>query len=127
VLAIDDIDASLRAAATVRKHFPNLKIYARARNRNHAYKLMELGVDVIRRETLLSSLDMARVLLEGLGLSAFEAEKTVQTFHKHDEQRLLAHFDMRHDEDRMAQLAQEWAKELEDLFEQDAAGEAAQQ
>jgi len=125
VLAIDDVDASLRAAATVRKHFPNLKILARARNRNHAYKLMELGVEVIRRETLLSSLDMARVLLETLGLPAFEAEKTVQTFQKHDEQRLLAHFDMRDDEDRMAELAQEWAKELEELFEQDSARETA--
>ncbi len=125
VLAIDDVDSSLRTASTVARHFPRLKIYARARNRAHAYKLMELGVEVIRRETLLSSLDLARALLEGLGLPEYDAEKTVQTFRRHDEQRLHAHFDMRDDEDRMAQLAQEWAKELEQLFEQDAADEAA--
>ncbi len=126
VLAIDDVEASLRTAETVARHFPNLRIYARARNRAHAYKLMELGVTVIRRETLLSSLDMARELLEALGLPAYEAEKTVQTFRRHDEQRLQAHFDMRDDEDRMAELAKEWARELEELFEQDSTGETAQ-
>jgi len=126
VLAIDDIDASLRTAETVTRHFPTLKIYARARNRAHAYKLMELGITVIRRETLHSSLDMARVLLKDLGLPDFDAEKTVETFRQHDEQRLHAHFDMRNDEDRMAELAKEWAKELEELFEQDSAREPAQ-
>ncbi len=126
VLAIDDVEASLRTAETVTRHFPNLKIYARARNRAHAYKLMELGVTVIRRETLLSSLDMARELLEALGLPAYDAEKTVQTFRRHDEQRLQAHFDMRDDEDRMAEAAKEWARELEELFDQDSTGETAQ-
>ncbi|HET6720875.1 MAG TPA: monovalent cation:proton antiporter-2 (CPA2) family protein, partial [Rhodocyclaceae bacterium] len=36
VLAIDDIEASVKTAAMVRKHYPHLKIYARARNRLHA-------------------------------------------------------------------------------------------
>src|SRR5512147_3196815 len=35
VLAIDDIDASVKTAQMVRKHYPHLKIYARARNRIH--------------------------------------------------------------------------------------------
>ena len=53
VLAIDDVEASVRAAEVVRRHFPDLKIYARARNRAHAYRLMELGIDVVWRETFL--------------------------------------------------------------------------
>jgi len=36
VLAIDDVEASLRTAENTRRHFPKLKIYARARNRFHA-------------------------------------------------------------------------------------------
>jgi hypothetical protein len=31
----------VRTAEVVRKHFPDLKIYARARNRQHAYRLMK--------------------------------------------------------------------------------------
>ncbi len=60
VLAIDDVEKSLLTAETLRKHFPHLKIYARARNRFHAYRLMDTGVDYIMRETLLSSLRPGR-------------------------------------------------------------------
>ncbi|MGH8454885.1 MAG: cation:proton antiporter, partial [Nevskiales bacterium] len=59
VLAIEDIEHSLRTAQTVRRHFPDLRIIARARNRQHVYRLMDLGVGVINRDTYLSSLDMA--------------------------------------------------------------------
>ena len=47
VLAIDDVESSLKTAELVRKHFPHLKIYARARNRRHVHQLMDLGVEVI--------------------------------------------------------------------------------
>ncbi len=126
VLAIDDVEASLRTAETVRQNFPHLKIYARARNRQHAYRLMEVGAQVIQRETLLSSLDVGRRVLEGLGFSAGEAARTTDMFHDHDVKRLEEHFEMRHDEERMARLAREWALELEELFEQDAAEERAE-
>jgi hypothetical protein len=51
VLAIDDIEASVKTARTVARHFPNLTIIARARNRRHEYHLMDLGVEHIFRET----------------------------------------------------------------------------
>ncbi len=41
VLAIDEMDASLRTAEIVRTYFPDLKILARARNRQHAFALMD--------------------------------------------------------------------------------------
>lgn len=119
VLAIDDIDASLRTARIVSKHFPRLKILARARNRKHAYQLMDLGITTIWRETLLSSLDMARAVLVGLGLEKPEAEHAVEAFKRHDEKRLRAHHELHDDEERMAYLAQQAARELEELFEQD--------
>ncbi len=126
VLAIDDVEASTRTAETVRRHFPHLKIYARARNRQHAYRLMEAGAEVVQRETLLSSLDIGRQVLEGLGFSVAEAARTTQMFHDHDVRRLIEQFEMRHDDERMMRLAREWAVELEDLFERDAAQEKAE-
>ncbi len=121
VLAVDDMDASIHTAETVVKHFPHLKIYARARNRQHAYRLMDLGVTMLRRETFLSSLDLAREVLQGLGMGAAEAEKTVATFKVHDERRLFEHYTHYTDEEKMRSLAKAGAKELEEMFARDAA------
>ncbi len=123
VLAIDDVDASVRTAEVVRRHFPNLKIYARARNRSHAYRLMELGIDVVWRETFLTSLDMARTLLVDLGLSEYAADRSIELFRDSDERRLYSLYGEHQNEERMRELAKRAAKELEDLFAQDAANE----
>lgn len=123
VLAIDDVEASVRTAAVVRRHFPNLKIYARARNRSHAYRLMELGINVVWRETFLTALDMARELLINLGLSEYAADRSVRLFRENDEQRLYSLYGEHQNEERMLELAKKAAKELEDLFAQDAADE----
>jgi glutathione-regulated potassium-efflux system ancillary protein KefC/glutathione-regulated potassium-efflux system protein KefB len=120
VLAIDDVESSLRVAETVIRHFPHLKIFARARNRAHAYRLMELGIAVVWRETFLSSLDMARHVLEGLGLPDYEAERVTERFRAHDEQRLYGHFGQHQDQKRMQVLAKKAAEELRDLFAEDA-------
>jgi len=121
VLAIDDPDASVRTAEMVRTHFPNLQIFARARNRAHAYRLMELGIPVIWRETFLSSLDMAQAVLKGIGLSDYAAERAVQLFREHDERRLYSLFGEHRNEQRMQMLAKKFAQELEEQFAQDAA------
>jgi len=52
VLAIDDVEASLKTAALVRQHFPDLPILARARNRTHFFQLRDLGIKMIYREHL---------------------------------------------------------------------------
>lgn len=120
VLAIDDVAASLRTATIVRRHFPNLTIYARARNRKHAYQLMDLGVTIIRRETFLSSIGLAQEVLQGLGLTKGESERVVRTFRRHDEARLAAHHALHTDEEKMIYLAKKSAEELEELFDEDA-------
>jgi len=121
VLAIDDMEASLRTAETVVKNFPHLKVYARARNRQHAYRLMDLGVTMLRRETFLSSLDLARQVLVGLGMDEAEAQRTVAAFREHDERRLFEHYTHYGDEEKMRSLAKAGAKELEEMFARDAA------
>jgi monovalent cation:proton antiporter-2 (CPA2) family protein len=120
VLAIDDIEASVRTVETVRKHFPNLKIYARARNRFHAYRLLDHGVDNLMRETYLSSLELGKQVLLGLGFAEWDASDTVSTFHEHDERSLLRQHAVYHDETKLIQSAKDAAKELEELFESDS-------
>ena len=121
VVAIDDMDASLRTVETAVRHFPHLQIYARARNRQHAYRLMDLGVRVIKREAFLSALDLTREVFRGLGMSAKDAENTVRTFREHDERRLAEHHTHYTDEEKMRSLAKVGARELEEMFMPDAA------
>ena len=120
VLAIDDVEASLKTAAVVRKSFPKLEIYARARNRQHAYRLMDLGIIIIWRETFVSSLELTRDLLVGLGETQKQADEFIDIFQNHDRMRLFEHYTHHSDDEKMQDLAKEGAKELEEMFARDA-------
>jgi len=127
VLAIDDEAASLRTAQTVRAHFPELKIIARARNRHHAYELMDLGINVLQRETFLSSLELAGDAMKALGMKSAEVDRAKRLFRAHDEKRLFEHYDAADDETRYAKLVMEAATELEEQFERDAREHAGEE
>ena len=120
VLAVDDVESSLRIAETVTRNFPNLQIYARARNRQHAYRLMDLGITTLQRDTLLSSLALTKDVLMGVGMTAANAERTINTFKDHDEKRLFEHHTHYGDSEKMRSLAKAAAKELEEMFDRDA-------
>jgi glutathione-regulated potassium-efflux system ancillary protein KefC/glutathione-regulated potassium-efflux system protein KefB len=119
ILAISDVEASIRTVETLNKHFPNLKILARARNRQHALRLMELGVRYIVRETYFSGLELAQQTLETLGLTRADAEDSIRKFRTIDEKALRAQLEFKDDEQKLIQNAQLVAKELERLFESD--------
>ncbi len=124
VLAIDDVDASVRTAEMVRRHFPDLPIYARARNRNHVHRLMDLGVTVIHRETFRAALDITEDVLKGLGFSKGDAARTVDIFKAQDEKRLIEGYENFSDEQKMVELAKAYAEELEAQFAADEAERA---
>jgi len=119
VLAIDDVEASVKTAAIVRKHFPHVPILARARNRVHLFRLRDLGVKLIWRETFSASLDMARHTLLSLGFGIAASERAVSLFKQHDEQRLDAQYAVQHDEAQLIQTSREAAAQLQELFESD--------
>jgi glutathione-regulated potassium-efflux system protein KefB len=124
VLAIDDVEASVRTAEVVRSKYPDLPVYARARNRAHAHRLLDLGVTHLQRETLLSAIDVTRELLMGLGFSEREAGRITSTFRKHDERRLIEDYKLATDLEKLQERARSDTKTLEKLFEEDAKEEA---
>ena len=119
VLAIDDVDASLKTAAVVRRHFPQLPILARARNRVHLYRLRDLGIDAIERETFQSSLDTARQALVLTGMSAEQAARAAAIFRAHDVGLLDLQYAVRQDEQQFIQTTAQAAAQLQELFEAD--------
>ena len=54
VVTTADPDANLRAVRVIRRLFPHVKVIARARNRQHAFRLLDLGVDRVIRENGLA-------------------------------------------------------------------------
>ena len=120
VLTADDPEVNLRIAELVRREFPNLKIVARARNRQHAFRLLDLGIAQPVRETFYSSLKMTRQTLELLGLSPAYAADRVERFRRHDDQLLQTQAQLLDDEGKLVQSAQEALVDLQDLFEADA-------
>ena len=125
VLAIDDVEASVHTARVVRKHFPNLPILARARNRVHYFRLRDLGVKTIYRETFPSSLEVAHQALLRTGIGITAAERAITLFKHHDEAQLAAQYAVHHDEGMLIQTAREAAEQLRELFEADASGPLA--
>jgi glutathione-regulated potassium-efflux system ancillary protein KefC len=119
VLAIEDVERSLATARVVRKNFPNLTIFARARNRQHAYALMDLGIEHVVRDTFYSSLVISERLLIALGLSESDSRRTVETFRDHDVARLHKQRHMAGDINLMAKDNKQWIRELEEMFKED--------
>ena len=119
VLTADDAETSIRTARLVKRIYPHLKIYVRARNRQHVFKLMDLGMNGIVRETFHSSLVLTQDVLVGLGLTPETAAERVETFRKHDEEVLKTQYLVYDDEAALMQNAKDALVDLERLFEAD--------
>jgi glutathione-regulated potassium-efflux system ancillary protein KefC/glutathione-regulated potassium-efflux system protein KefB len=120
VLAIDDVEASVKTAQLIRQYFPHLKIFARARNRQHAFRLMDLDVRYIIRETLVSSLEMSVQVLEALGQSKSKAVETVHRFRVYDEATMAKQHAVKDDEKKFLATTRDSAEQLMHLFEADS-------
>lgn len=120
VVAIDDMVASIKVVELAQRHFPNVKIYARARNRQHAYQLLALGVNMFIRETFEASLSLSQKVLEGLGIDPKSAKESIEKFAAYDETMMRTTYIHRHDEKKLVESARQYAAELESLFNTDA-------
>jgi monovalent cation:proton antiporter-2 (CPA2) family protein len=121
VVALPDAEAVVKVSQLAREHFPQAKIYARARNRRVAHSLMDVGVHDFVRETFLSSLRLGELVLLGLDFNEDDARRTVEAFRERDEQMLIDQHEFYDDETKVIQTAAQVSAELNSLFEADAA------
>jgi len=89
ILAIDDEEAVRRAAERLREKYPQVKIFARARERMSEVALLDLDLDLIVRDTLESSIKLARHSLLALGFGENAATAIIEEFRKRDRERLF--------------------------------------
>ena len=120
VVAVDDIDDSLKLVDMARREFPDLAIVARARNVTHYYDLMDRGVQVIERETFESSLMLGRHTLEMLGYGAWQARQLTQRFKLRNVQGLLRVYPHYKNQEQYLSASKQARDELEAMMAQDA-------
>jgi Kef-type K+ transport system membrane component KefB/voltage-gated potassium channel Kch len=85
VVAIDDRERAVEMVEHVRRHYPQIKILARAFDVNHLYLLKQAGADIALREVFDASLVLGMEALKQLGLHPFKVEKMARAFRHHDE------------------------------------------
>jgi len=119
VMAMDDPETNLRAVRLVRRLYPGATVLARARNRQHAWKLMDMSAEPFR-EVFGSSLEASERVLTALGIPDSVARDHVQRFREHDEQLLKAQHLVYDDEAAVMQTSRDARADLMQLFEADA-------
>lgn len=86
VITMDAPAAAERVAATIRGEWPSLPILARARDQEHARRLLTLGATDVVPETIEASFDLAEVVLKSLGHSPEASRQLVAE--RREEERL---------------------------------------
>jgi voltage-gated potassium channel Kch len=119
VVAIDEPEKTVEIVHLVRKHFPHLKILARASDRRNAYELIRGGADVIQRETFSSALEMGTEVLKLLGVRSYKAHRAASTFQRHDEEVLQEMAQLAGDESALIARSRQMSQDLAQLLQSD--------
>ncbi len=119
IAAIDNPGVNLQLVEMLRKHFPHLRVLARARNRNDAYELIDLGVENLYRETLYTAVHLGVDALVEMGFRKYTATRQGQQFIKYDQETTWRLAKKRHDKMAYMVTVQEEVELQEDLLRRD--------
>lgn len=98
ISAVDGPHIADSLVRTVNKHFPNLKVFVRAKNRFDAYDLMEYRDVKVYREHLDTSIRIGVDVLKTLGHRSYTAYRAGQQFLRQDEEAMAILAATRHDQ-----------------------------
>jgi glutathione-regulated potassium-efflux system ancillary protein KefC/glutathione-regulated potassium-efflux system protein KefB len=119
IVAIDDRDQAETLVEVAARHFPHLKILARAYDRRHAYRLLEKGAHVVERETFEAGLTLGAEALKALGLKDAQATQATRLFRRHDEKMFDALAQVWGDEERFIVASKETSERMNELLAAD--------
>ena len=122
VVAMDDPETNLRATRLIRRLYPDARVLARARNRQHAWRLMDMAAEPFR-EVFGTSLELSERVLIALGIPGETAKRHVARFREHDETLLRDQYLVYDDETAVIQTSRDARADLMHLFEADTGHE----
>ncbi len=80
VICLDDPEKNKFLVDYAKEHYPDIKIFVRAKNRLDAYEFLNKKVDNIYRETLGTAVDMAVDILQENGMRKYTARRMGKRF-----------------------------------------------
>jgi glutathione-regulated potassium-efflux system ancillary protein KefC len=125
IVAVGKIESCLQIVRLIREEFPHVTIFARARNRRHAYELHKLGVTYFKRETLDSSLTLAQKAMVFLGNNEADMQYKAEQFLRHDEATLHKSFEFFENEPQLVNFGRLRREELERILQEDIGDKAS--
>lgn len=78
VLTMDHPASALHAVRGIRREYPQLPVFARSRDENHALTLKKAGATIVIPETLESGLQLSAFVLQTLGIAEGAATQVIQ-------------------------------------------------
>ena len=114
-------DKRLEMIDTIKKHFPNLRMLVRAKNRFDAYDQMNAGMLHIYRETIDTALRLGVDTMTMLGHRRYSAQRAARLFFKYDES-FLKQLSAIKDPDEHTTAARAYIEEIEKMMQADAGG-----
>lgn len=118
ISATNKIQVSKAISKIIKEKYPHVELMIRTKNRYDAYELLNLGHENIYRESLDTSLILARDVLSKMGFRKYTLNRQVQNFKKYDEDSLrrLA-LEPKREEDYIFKAKQELAQQEKFLNE----------
>lgn len=86
ILSMAEYEDALKVADFIRKNYPRVKIFARAKDLFHAFDFYNLNIKAVKPEVFHSAAELGEMVLANLGFSKYEAYKATRTFKHHEEQ-----------------------------------------
>ena len=119
ISAIDNPSLNIHLSELLAKHFPKMQLFVRAKNRYHAYELMENGIKNIHRESFIDSVHMGVDVLSAMGQRKYTLNRKAQDFIKYDNQSMWKLFKLRNNNDNYVSGVKEEIELQERLLQDD--------
>jgi voltage-gated potassium channel Kch len=118
IIALEPPEKRLEMIETIKKHFPNLRMFVRAKNRYDAYDLMNAGMLHVYRETIDTSLRLGVDVMNILGHNKHAVLKAAKKFFKYDEAK-MKHLASIRDTEEYIVTARSYIEELDKMLRSD--------
>lgn len=120
ISAIDSPERNYQLVDEVKKHFPHLQLFMRAKNRMDAYELIDLGINNVYRESVHTSVNLGVDVLHALGQRKYTASRKAAEFIHYDEKALHKLGKARHEKKSYVESVRDEIEIQERLLAEDA-------
>jgi len=119
ILTMNNAAITNQAVELIQNAYPDLRIIARASDRDHAIDLLSMNVKEVTRDTFHSSVEMGKQILSHLGFPKDHIDRMANAYVERDIEKLMRQVDSRDQEKELISVALHSREQLEQTLELD--------